>query len=355
MSDGGRGRPRARRSRAARAAGALAAAAAGLALLAAAWIAFDVSGLWYLTDVAAHLLWRAAPAGAVGALLAAAAAAWAGADPRLWIPAGLGAGLLLAAWWLVGSAASAPVGGAGPAGDDSRRVVVAHYNYYVWDQGPRDEAFAAWVDRVDPDVIGLVEAGSHILSAHPDLADRYPHRIEPEPGLAWSALVLSKHPLELVESELEPAARRRRYVAWRTVIVRPTDAADAAFLFAPVHYLSPRRPKPWRESVEAAGFDGAVLRRLSSRTGLPLVIASDINSTPAGEVYRRFARASGLRRPAGAHRIGTWPGSAPPWAALPIDWIWIGEGAAFESFRVGPRCGSDHRPLTATISITPGP
>jgi hypothetical protein len=49
----------------------------------------------------------------------------------------------------------------------------------------------------------------------------------------------------------------------------------------------------------------------------------------------------------------TWPAAAGMFG-IPIDRILAGPGIAVLGFAVGPPSGSDHRPVTATISLPGG-
>lgn len=77
------------------------------------------------------------------------------------------------------------------------------------------------------------------------------------------------------------------------------------------------------------------------------VLAGDMNTTPWSRVYRRMIG----RRVSDPRLESTWL-SRLPLLGLPIDHIRIGSGVTVNGYEVGKSIGSDHRPLTASVSVT---
>lgn len=81
-----------------------------------------------------------------------------------------------------------------------------------------------------------------------------------------------------------------------------------------------------------------------------VIIAGDLNAT----VDHLGSVLDGCRDAAletGASAVGTWPASAPPWLASPIDHVLVGEAWEVRTASViTDAAGSDHRPIVAVIA-----
>jgi len=261
------------------------------------------------------------------------------------------AGLLtLTLWW----ASCTPPIGAGPLMPGFERIRIVHYNAF----GPAtrtDADFARWLRDVDPDIAVLVDAPWGYSAAHAWLRERYPHRIEPEPGRAWPYIILSRWPLEDAAVAPYSEATQFSFVARRSVVV--SAPGGARFLITAMNPASPRSPSDWRLALSVVRRDGPLLREWRQRTGLPMIVAGDFNSAPTGRAHKTFARESGLVGWSPVAGAGTWPSWLPPWLSLPIDRFFSSPDVRLKTLGIGPRFRSDHRAIVGEfdVPVVPGP
>ena len=85
-----------------------------------------------------------------------------------------------------------------------------------------------------------------------------------------------------------------------------------------------------------------------------VIVAGDLNVTPWSPSYKRMIRASGLKNARRGYGIKpTWTGVPLPVPLLPLDHVLLSPGIAVKTFGVGPRIGSDHRPLVVALVVPP--
>lgn len=85
-----------------------------------------------------------------------------------------------------------------------------------------------------------------------------------------------------------------------------------------------------------------------------VIVAGDLNVTPWSPNYKAMIRKSGLKNARQGHGIKpTWSGIPLPIALLPLDHVLLSPGIAVKTFGVGPRIGSDHRPLVVDLAVPP--
>ena len=239
---------------------------------------------------------------------------------------------------------------AGTGGWQDIRLV--HYNAYG-NRSRHDEAFLDWLRETDPDLVCIVDVPWNFTHSHPWLAERYPYRAEPKPGVAWPNLLLSKYPAQIVElvDEVDEVTKWS-FVARRSMLVSPPGGES--FLFTAFHPPSPRSVQTWKLSLRFVHRDAGVLSQWMESHDNPVLVSSDCNSTPLGRIHRAIAQESGLL---GWSRLlggGTWPSNVPTWLSLPIDRLWTSSGVRVRSLTVGPHFISDHRPVVAGV-VLPAP
>lgn len=84
---------------------------------------------------------------------------------------------------------------------------------------------------------------------------------------------------------------------------------------------------------------------------MPTVLGGDFNMAPWAPRLLALARDTGLAVTPGL--AGTWPASLPVPARVPIDHVLVSADLRADTRTVGPDLGSDHRPVTVTLSFTP--
>jgi endonuclease/exonuclease/phosphatase (EEP) superfamily protein YafD len=197
----------------------------------------------------------------------------------------------------------------------------------------------AYVKRVAPDVVVLIEVDSRWLAQLTNLARSHPHRIEAPREDNFGMALFSRLPLEsgrvvhLGEAGV-PSVEARVRVGDRAVWVVGT------------HPLPPSHR-------ENARFRDDQLRAVAAHmAGLPgpRMLVGDLNATPWSPVFRGLLAASGLVDTRCGHGWQpTWPAGMPLlW--IPLDHALISDELAVWERRVGPGVGSDHYPVVLGVS-----
>jgi len=215
-----------------------------------------------------------------------------------------------------------------------------------------DGTFRAWVEEVDADVLCLVDPPWFVERSGLWPSEQLPHVVErASEDRDFGLTLLSRWPVRL-----EPLADRRRpenrlsFAAHSSVIVEHPSGAE--FLLTGAHPRSPRTERTWNLSFRWSRVDARLLRAwMNERPTVPVIFAGDFNTTPTGRLHAQIKRETGLRSPVALFGQGTWPSWAPPALALPIDRVWISEGARVTRAVVGPRVYSDHRPVMIEVQL----
>ncbi len=254
--------------------------------------------------------------------------------------------------WHVG--ACEPPRGGGQGGAGGRTLKVIQYNAHS-ERSANDAVFHAWLKEQDADLVCLIETPWSFARVHPWVREMYPYRVEPNLGLEWPNLLLSKYPLELLEMEADNPEHTFSFVARRSVTVILPGAeglGEERFAWAAMHPVSPRRESSWRKSLREAERDAGILRRfMDANPGVAVLVTGDFNSAPTGRLHRMFRSISGLTGWSPVVGGGTWPSNLPPWVSVPIDRVWTSGMLRVSGMEIGPRLASDHRPLVAWVEV----
>ena len=106
-----------------------------------------------------------------------------------------------------------------------------------------------------------------------------------------------------------------------------------------------------RETIARRDRGSAIARNWIGDPPAPLLILGDFNLPAQSAIYRRdWGRFADAFERSGWGAGRTW---FSRWHGLRIDHILGGPGWTFESCRVGPNVGSDHRPVAATAILAP--
>jgi endonuclease/exonuclease/phosphatase (EEP) superfamily protein YafD len=270
--------------------------------------------LTWLLDIAANSQWFFALSLAIGLLLT-------GPTSRRWlwlVP------LLTLPWW---SAAPAL-----PGTEAATRVftlVSANVNLHARDPS----ALLALVERVQPDLLLVVEISPDYAQRLDAALSDYPHRrVEPAHSPFGLALY-ARHPLlhsRLIEHEGIPAMQAQ--LQWSGT---PVDLIAA-------HPMPPLAPHFHRQRDE-----GLLARVGEIDPQRPLLLVGDLNATPwtslARRLQGRLLRVTGL--------APTWPSWLGGVLGVPIDQVLASSHWRRLEARVGPDIGSDHLPVVAKLEL----
>lgn len=195
------------------------------------------------------------------------------------------------------------------------------------------------IDRVDPDLVFLQEMTDGAAGV---LANRFEHRFLFPSEEFEGRGVASKREAECGSIDLpwRPGTRARLRVDGKTLVA------------AGVHMSNPIHFPPWRSVQERRDQLGALLAWADRQDVDAVVVAGDMNASPAWPMYRRLAdrfddlaagAAEGEPEPTWGWRSG-WP------RMLRIDHI-FGSGVEAIATQVEPIRGSDHHALIVDIEI----
>ncbi|RJY09750.1 endonuclease/exonuclease/phosphatase family protein [Aurantiacibacter aquimixticola] len=202
---------------------------------------------------------------------------------------------------------------------------------------------AALIDRVDPDILLLMETNARWLAElEPQLA-RYGERVERPLENTYGMIFATRLQVDAAQMVANTSADTPTLYA----TLRVADGARFALIG-----LHPRPPLPG----ESTASRDANIANAGARTpdDLRNVLAiGDFNDVPWSETTQRFVHEGGYRDPrAGRGSYATFPAD---YALLgwPLDQIFVKEGVKVETLDIGEDVGSDHLPLIAKICVDP--
>lgn len=217
------------------------------------------------------------------------------------------------------------------------RIVMANVQQNMGDP----KVVGQFLDDLDADVVGLVEVNKKWMRALKPHLKRWRYRLiktrDDNFGMALLAKTRLKGEAKSLAGGLPTIVARIKH-----------DGGEIGLVL--VH-----PPPP--VSGEIAGVRNKLFESLSgwrSQWSDDLVIFGDFNATPWSVPFRDLLSSAGLRH----GRLGQ--GYQPSWPTrlfkvnvgmfgLPIDHVLIGGDLQFIEHQIGPKIGSDHRPLLVTI------
>lgn len=225
--------------------------------------------------------------------------------------------------------------------ESARPVRILLANVYT---GNRDHAAVARLLRAEaPDVVVLQEVDAVWLEALGANRTEYPHRVEEVRADNFGLVLWSRFPLSAARIERLDAS------GVPTIVARVAAPMGACQLIA-AHPLPPAGGR--RSRLRDEGLAG--LARLAAAQAVPVVVVGDLNCTPWSPRFVDLLH-DGRLRDTGAEEIlrPTWPAALGVFG-IPLDHCLVGPGVRVHARRIGPRIGSDHRPLIVDFSLTPG-
>lgn len=239
----------------------------------------------------------------------------------------------IGAWPHVASRAPA-VTGKPEAGE--RALKVASFNTLWVNQDAA--AVKAEVERLDADIITLIEMGPAKRRMLGELRQRYPYQVDCYDVDYCNFVILSKLPI--AESE----ARGSSWAGPPFIRARLGPEAGGLTVFG-VHTIRfPHSQTQFRQVTEMA--------KLIERAPGQKLVMGDFNATPFSRIITVMADSANLQR---LTFLPSWPSQA----GLPqiaIDHIFVSPGIRMiEAASIGEPAGSDHYPVTARIAVPLSP
>lgn len=259
-----------------------------------------------------------------------------------WIARRLPAAIALTLLAVANAATFVPLyfGGDHPAGDPELRVM---YLNVLADNIHYDKFFAA-VEAEDPDIVVVAETSSAWVKQLETLKAEYPyHYIDPHLGVFGMAIF----------SRIEPIEQKAEYWGTRgfpSMVGRYNIDGQPLTLIG-LHVVPALSP----DRVVCRDVHLAQMATAINNTQDHVLLIGDLNLTGDAPTLRAFRHKTGLRD----SRDGF--GIQPSWwlltrlVAIPIDHCLVSEDIAIHDRRLGPRIGSDHRPVTVDVSFDGSP
>lgn len=212
-----------------------------------------------------------------------------------------------------------------------RRVRLMTFNT-LFDNARIDE-IAAEVERIDADIVTLLEIGPAKRPMLERLKARYPHRADCLSEDYCNLVILSKFPI--VNSEAR--------VGWDgPPVIRATFGPELGGLSVfGVHTIRfPHQRAQYKQITELA-------KLLENFLGNRAVMG-DFNATPYSRIVRTLEERTGLHR---LSHLPTWPARLKL-PQLAIDHIFVSTLIrTLEPARIGRNAGSDHYPVIVTVAV----
>ena len=210
------------------------------------------------------------------------------------------------------------------------------------------ELLTQFLEAERPDILVLEEYSSR-LDARLELSSMFAFRSDSDQARVPSLVLLSRHPIVSVEI-VPPVGSIRGQGVMRIVI----DWNGTEIVAYAVHATTPRHgPGDWRERNEILSALSASVA--NEPAGTPVVVAGDFNTPPWSPFFRRLTRSASLSDTSGAFLPAATRiverGWLPELFGSPVDHILVSEGFGWRPIRIGPDLGSDHRPVTADLTI----
>jgi endonuclease/exonuclease/phosphatase (EEP) superfamily protein YafD len=266
---------------------------------------------------------------------------------RVWTPAIVAS--LAAAWCLAPALWSYRPRAEPPALSDDALTIFS-VNAQVGRVDP--ERLRHEIERVDADVVCIIEHHPRLAPTIAALRERYPHVAESIRDDAFGMAMLSKSPLAEPPRHYPDLGIPLREPQIRCVV----DVGGRAVVVQGVHTLPP-------VSIDSLREQRALLRALAAWARAeprPVVLCGDLNCTPESQGFA-WLRDAGLIDAWGARGVGrgaTWPVGKGLFshAGVRIDHILVGGGLVPASAVLGADVGSDHRGVVARVGFpAPGP
>ncbi|MCB1381009.1 MAG: endonuclease/exonuclease/phosphatase family protein [Alphaproteobacteria bacterium] len=220
-----------------------------------------------------------------------------------------------------------------PAG--YRAITVANFN--TWYSNREVDAVRAEIERLNADIITLVEVGPNKKPMLEALKSRYPHQATCFTVDYCNLAILAKFPI------LDHQAR----VGWEgpPLMIAKFGPELGSLTVIAVHTIRfPHSRAQFRQVTALASMIEAMAGQK--------VVMGDFNATPFSRIITSFIRRTGLVR---FSDLPTWP-SHLNLPQVAIDHIFASPGIVLTSSQqVGEPSGSDHYPVTAGIAVPISP
>lgn len=212
-----------------------------------------------------------------------------------------------------------------------REITVASFNTYY--ENHETDAARAEIERLDADILTLIEFGPQLRPILASLAARYPYHADCFNRDFCNLAILSKFPIAASETRM----------GWDgpPMLKAKLGAELGGLTVIATHTVRfPQSRAQFRQIVELS-------KLVESIPGRKLVMG-DFNATPFSRIVSTFAGRTGMRRLSG---LPSWP-ALIQLPQMAIDHIFVSpDMRATESQKIGNAAGSDHYPISIRIAV----
>jgi endonuclease/exonuclease/phosphatase (EEP) superfamily protein YafD len=220
------------------------------------------------------------------------------------------------------------------ASTDAGTIKVVTFNVWVHNQHLDQVADFLAAEAVDVVLLQEVTAG-HRAALLPRLQEAYPHVLTCD---CRNQVLLSRRPW--IETGSNPASASAPGLVW----ARFADPRGGTYRVVGLHAAYPLRPGDQAEHY------AWLTETFSQEQADPVILAGDFNLTPWSYKLALFAHGTGLVRHSTFLR--SWPSEGRlPVPVFPIDHVFSSPGIRTIAMATGPKLGSDHLPVIATLQM----
>jgi endonuclease/exonuclease/phosphatase (EEP) superfamily protein YafD len=199
------------------------------------------------------------------------------------------------------------------------------------------------IERVDPDILLLMETDQRWIEALEPVFARFPVVVK-RPRDDYYGMVFATR-LEARDARMVRLTADEVPAIFADLVAR----GGQRFRFVGLH---PKPPVPGEDTDER---DAEVLyaARFAAESGVPLVAAGDFNDVAWSDTAQRFKHVGGYLDPRIGRGLYSSFDANRPLFRCPIDQLYVTQDVAMVSFGRGPHFGSDHFPIIATVRMDP--
>lgn len=200
------------------------------------------------------------------------------------------------------------------------------------------------LERVDPDILLLMETDDGWADALAPTLERYPHVLSCPLDNLYGMILATRLPMADDRIVVDP-------LGIPAMTAQLTAPGGQPFRLLALH---PLPPVPGQDSEERDGtLAQAALR--AAQTRLPVLAVGDFNDVAWSHTSRLFKRIGGYLDPRiGRGTYATFP-ARYVMLGWPLDHLFVTPEFAMQSLQVLEPVGSDHLPITAKLCLGPRP
>jgi endonuclease/exonuclease/phosphatase (EEP) superfamily protein YafD len=205
------------------------------------------------------------------------------------------------------------------------------------------DRFLTLIQRVNPDIICLLEPDAWWTAQLQELQQRYPYAVQHPQDNFYGIILYSRVPI--VQSSV-------KFLVEDTIpSIHAVLRLESGACFD-VYCLHPRPPLP-ADDTEERDAELLIVAKHVQQSGKPSIVCGDLNDVAGSKVNRLFQNISGLLDP----RIGrgfynTHP-TYLPFMRAPVDHVFHSNEFRLVTLERLPEVGSDHFPILIELSYEP--